>query len=58
MEIIFQKEKETKNTVKFNEILSNDLERGHIGSLYILKDTLENLGFNESNKIKLTIDII
>ncbi len=49
MELNFEKDRETKNTIKYAEV--SDRERPIVGSVYILKSELGDLG----DKIKVTI---
>ncbi len=39
----FTKEKDTKNAVRFQEVLADGRERGVVGSIYVLKSSLESL---------------
>lgn len=48
--VSFETEKETKNAIRFTEVLEDGRERGIVGSLYVLKSELEELG-NPSNII-------
>jgi len=50
MELIFKKEKETKNTIRYQEVTKR--ERAIIGALYILKSELGDLG--ETIKVSIT----
>lgn len=49
----FSKEKATPNTVKFAEDVAEGRDRGVVGSIYVLKSDLENLG--NPNTILVTI---
>lgn len=42
--VLFRKDRETKNTVKFEEVVASGRERGVVGSIYILKSDLEKIG--------------
>ena len=48
-------EKETKNTVRFTEVLEGKLTNPVIGTLYIPKETLKTMGWEEGDDI--TIDL-
>jgi hypothetical protein len=50
MELEFEKDRETKNTIKYAEVTKR--ERPVVGSLYILKSELGDLG----DKLKVTIE--
>lgn len=43
LNIEFVKEKETKNAVRFTEVIEAGRERGVVGTIYILKKDLEKL---------------
>lgn len=51
--VLFEKEKETKNAVRFKEVLEGGRERGVVGTIYVLKADLEGLG--SPNNIIVTI---
>lgn len=53
LEVTFAKEKETKNAVRFQEVVAEGRERGVVGSIYVLKTDLEQLG----NPAKLVVSI-
>lgn len=55
MTVKFTQEKVTKNTIKFAEILESDLDTAKIGSLYVQKNTLKEIGWQEGKT--LTVDI-
>ena len=49
----FVKEKDTKNTTKYEEVLG-DRDRGAVGSLYVLKKDLEKIGSPDRITVKIT----
>ena len=51
--VAFIKERDTKNAVRFQEVLADDRERGVVGTLYVLKSDLEDLG----NPLELEVTI-
>ena len=55
MKVLFEMEKATKNTIRFAEVLENELDAPKIGSIYVPKSTLGELGWKEGNK--LTIEL-
>lgn len=55
MRVVFTMEKATKNTIRFAEVLESELAAPKIGSVYIPKSTLGEIGWKEGNA--LTIDI-
>lgn len=52
--IIFELEKETKNTIRFKEVCD---DTPTIGTLYVPKATLKELKYEAGNKLQLTISI-
>lgn len=52
--IEFTKEKETKNAVRFKEVLEAGVDRGIVGSIYVLKSNLEDLGNPERIAVTIT----
>ena len=55
MKVNFTQEKVTKNTIKFAEVLDDELDTAKIGSLYIRKDALKAIGWKGGATI--TVDI-
>ena len=55
MRVVFTMEKATKNTIRFAEGLESELAAPKIGSVYIPKSTLGEIGWKEGDA--LTIDI-
>jgi len=55
MKATFEMEKATKNTIRFAEVLENELDAPTIGNIYIPKATLGQIGWKEG--MKITIDV-
>ena len=56
MERRFEFEKETKNTVRFNEI--DDGDGIMVGNLYVQKNTLDEIGWkNENDVLVVNIEV-
>ena len=51
MRVSFEFEKETKNTIRFKEVLDGPLDAPSIGTLYVPKQTLKQIGYKEGNKL-------
>lgn len=51
--VLFQMEKETKNTVKYQEIGDVPV----IGTIYVPKHTLQTLGNSKAPQIVITIEL-
>ena len=56
MQVIMTMEKATKNTIRFTEVLENDLDAPKIGTIYVPKSTLGTLGWKEGKKLVVTLD--
>lgn len=56
MKITFEMEKATKNTIRFAEVLKSELDAPKIGTVYIPKSTLGELGWAEGETITIEID--
>ena len=56
MKIKLQMEKATKNTIRFEEVLESELAAPKLGSIYIPKSTLAELGWKEGDKLVLNIE--
>ena len=55
MEITLRFEKATKNTIRFEEVLASELDAPKVGSIYIPKSTLGELGWKEGEDLKITL---
>lgn len=53
MKIRFVKERETKNTHRFQEMIEEN-ETAVVGTLYVQKSALEELGFPENLELEIT----
>ena len=53
----FAYERETKNTIRFAEVVDDDLSATKIGSVYVSKPTLKELGWTRGNGISVTINV-
>jgi hypothetical protein len=49
--VTFEFEKDTKNTVRFKEVLNGPLDAPTIGTLYVPKQTLKTIGYKEGSKL-------
>lgn len=55
MKVMFEMEKATKNTIRFVEVLESELAAPKVGSVYIPKSTLGELGWKEGMKLVLEV---
>lgn len=57
MRVVFTMEKATKNTIRFEEVLESELAAPKVGSIYVPKSTLGELGWEEGNNLVLTVEV-
>lgn len=57
MKVTFEFEKDTKNTIRFKEVLNGPLDVANIGTLYVPKMTLKVIGYKEGQKLEVTLDV-
>lgn len=57
MKVEFKMEKATKNTIKFNEVLENELSAPKIGTLYVQKATLGSMGWSEGAILVVDLEV-
>ena len=57
MTAVFKMEKATKNTIRFEEVLASELDAPKLGSIYIPKATLGEIGWVEGKELTITLDI-
>lgn len=55
MQVKFNMEKATKNTIRFTETLANELDAPKIGTLYVPKSTLGSIGWTEGKNLVIEI---
>lgn len=55
MKVMFEMEKATKNTIRFAEVLESELAAPKVGSVYVPKSTLGELGWEEGMKLVLEV---
>ena len=56
MIVKFEEEKATKNTIKFVEINPDELDESKIGTLYVRKSTLKEIGWNSGKILVVKLD--
>lgn len=55
MKVTMEMEKATKNTIRFTEVLENELDAPVIGTIYVPKTTLKSIGWKEGDKLTVTV---
>lgn len=56
MKATFKMEKATKNTIRFEEILESELAAPKVGTIYIPKSTLAEIGWKEGDELAISIE--
>ncbi|MCD7866757.1 MAG: hypothetical protein LUG62_00825 [Clostridiales bacterium] len=51
MNVTFEMEKATKNTIRFTEVLNDELDAPKIGTIYVPKATLSEIGWKSGMKL-------
>lgn len=51
MQVKFKMEKATKNTIRFTEVLENELDAPKIGTIYVPKATLGSISWTEGKEL-------
>lgn len=57
MKITLKMEKATKNTIRFEEVLESELDAPKLGSIYIPKSTLGEMGWKEGKSITIKLEV-
>jgi hypothetical protein len=55
--IKFEFERDTKNTIRFKEVLNGPLDTPKIGTLYVSKGTLKDIGYTEGKKLEVEVKV-
>lgn len=55
MKVNFEMEKDTKNTIRFREVVGGTLDTPKVGTIYVPKATLKEIGYEVGKQ--LTIDL-
>lgn len=57
MTITLKMEKATKNTIRFEEVLESELSAPKIGTVYVPKSTLGEIGWKEGDTLEISIGV-
>lgn len=57
MKVKFEKEKVTKNTIRFTEVLESELDTAKIGTIYVQKGTLKEIGWSEGKQLTVEVSV-
>lgn len=53
--VSFEMEKDTKNTIRFKEVVEGPLDIPKVGTIYIPKMTLKEVGYEPGDKLTITV---
>lgn len=57
MQVKFKMEKATKNTIRFMEVLANELDAPKIGTIYVPKATLGSVGWADGKQLVVDLSV-
>lgn len=57
MTIALKMEKATKNTIRFEEVLESELSAPKVGTIYVPKSTLGEIGWKEGDTLEISIGV-
>lgn len=57
IELTFTYERETKNCIRFTEVLQDKLDTPQVGTLYLQKSSLKQMGWSQDKDIKMTLSV-
>ena len=57
IELVFTYERETKNCIRFTEVLQDKLDTPQVGTLYLQKASLKAIGWQEGKNITMTLNV-
>lgn len=55
--VSFEMEKETKNTIRFNEVVESILDTAKVGTIYVPKATLKEIGYEPGEKLHMQLSV-
>ena len=51
MKVAFEVEKDTKNTIRFKEVVDGPLDTPKVGTIYVPKATLKEIGYEMGKEL-------
>lgn len=55
--VSFEMEKDTKNTIRFKEVLGGPLDVPKVGTVYVPKNTLKEIGYEVGKQLIMELHI-
>lgn len=53
--VSFEMEKDTKNTIRFKEVVGGPLDTPKVGTVYVPKSTLKEIGYEPGQKLNMDL---
>lgn len=53
----FELEKETKNTIRFKEVVADMLDTPKVGTIYVPKSTLKEIGYTVGKQLIMDLSV-
>lgn len=53
----FEMEKDTKNTIRFKEVVGGPLDTPKVGTIYVPKSTLKEIGYEVGKKLLIEVHV-
>lgn len=57
MKVTFDIERMTKNTIRFSEVLTDALDVPKVGTIYVPKTTLKEIGYAEGKQLVIDLAV-
>ena len=57
MKVIFEVEKDTKSTIRFKEADIGPLDTPKVGTIYVPKASLKEIGYVEGQRLEITLAV-
>lgn len=55
--VIFEMEKDTKNTIRFKEVVGGPLDTPQLGTIYVPKSTLKEIGYEAGKQLVVDLSV-
>lgn len=57
MKVTFEVERVTKNTIRFSEVLTSTIDVPKVGTIYVPKATLKDLGYTDGKQLVIELAV-
>lgn len=55
LKVMFEMEKDTKNTIRFKEVVAGPLDTPKVGTIYVPKSSLKEIGYEVGKQLVLEL---